>query len=397
MSTELLKAVLDCRSACETDPFSVLNLAPQLPPVTIETAVGDARRNYMRLAALVHPDKFTGKAELQHMATEAFQILVRVFERIANPDFRQAQAAKATNERKRAQRVERKRPVVSPAAANASGSALPTEKASRKKATTKEDSSDDDASSDDSDEEVDTAPPRRPNREVMARSRPASSAVKYVRTIVKCPRCATSWMPDDNKQYSLFMGYGLRIHCQLCLLLYGCAAATHCCVSCDRSFDYDTSMYDGVIKCANSKCAKSFGLAYYPVTGELVNRIREEEEAEAAKRQLAAEREARARARVGGDAKPSVAAHAGVSEDKMLEYIGSCVVSEQCPLCFKTVKSKHRAHVEECVKNPPAPKKQRRVINFIDDSDKKKRSRSTSSTARNTKRKSRRDDYSDSD
>lgn len=390
---ELLASVQKYKTSYERDVLHILNLAPGMPPVHPETPVAEARRNYMKIAALIHPDKFTGSPALQASATEAFQVLVKGFEFFASPNFRKAATAQVTKKAARAPKV--KQPVVKPAKPAKTPAVKKAAKPAPKPKGGKMLLDDDDASEDDdesnesdaaSDEEDDhdddgddetmdalwsaaLAAPKRAPKEVLTRNRTNDGCL---RTTVKCPRCATAWQPDDNKQYSLFMGYGLRIHCQLCLLLYGCATATHAC-GCGRPFDYDTSMYDSKVLCGNGKCKKSFGFMYYPVTGEHLNKIREADQEEEAKRRNAEEREARARAR-GGDDKPAPSG-AKVSDDEMLTLVGKCVVDEECPICNKRVASKHRSHVEACLKNPPAPKKTRVVRKFIDDDDKRSSSK----------------------
>ncbi|KAG8343458.1 hypothetical protein ERJ75_000244000 [Trypanosoma vivax] len=76
------RAILDCG---KDDVLRLLSLAPGLPPVTAETSLEEARRNYIRLASLIHPDILKGRF---HRATEAFQKLVQAFERVADPEFR---------------------------------------------------------------------------------------------------------------------------------------------------------------------------------------------------------------------------------------------------------------------------------------------------------------------
>ncbi|CUG90840.1 Hypothetical protein, putative, partial [Bodo saltans] len=287
---ELLSSVQRYKTSYERDVLHILNLAPGMPAVHPETPVAEARRNYMKIAALIHPDKFTSTPALQATATEAFQVLVKGFEFFASSNFRKAaEAAKAKpkaakpkpapNPKKEAKKKEDKPKTV------------PPKKSAKKALLDDEESEDDDNEDDDDDESNDDesdgcdnsdddtmtaiwsetlAPPPRSVKEVLTRNRTNDGCL---RTTVKCPRCASAWQPDDNKQYSLFMGYGLKIHCQLCLLLYGCATATHVC-SCSKSFDYDSSLYDSKVTCTG-KCKKSFGFMYYPVTGEHLNKIRE--------------------------------------------------------------------------------------------------------------------------
>lgn len=374
----VIQSILDHKGTYETNPFPVLNLAPSMPCVTLDTPIPDARRNYMKLSTLVHPDKFSGKPELQKSATEAFQMLVRTFERIANPSFRQQLLkAKASAAATKATRK--------PSAKKASAPKKPKRKEAQVKGklgkegnddTTSEEESDDESEGDDDTVEIiaaatvaSAAVAKRPAKEVLTRNRTFSDACK--RTTVKCPKCVTPWMPDDNKQYSLFMGYGLRIHCQLCLLLFGCATAVHACPFCDAPFDYDASEYDDK-KCCG-KCKKCFGFSYFPVTGDLVNKIREAEEAEEQKRRDAADREARMLARQKSSGEAPTAAH-GKTVDEVLELVGQCAVNEECPLCRKRVASKHRSHVESCLLNPVAPKKTPQIRKFlVDDMDEGKK------------------------
>lgn len=339
MSQEILQSILQLRSRFESQPFDVLNLAPGLPPVTLQTPVAEARRNYMRLAAVVHPDKFTGKAALVADATEAFQILVKVFEKVANPSFRQTAAAKPT----KSAQPKKEGPSV-PAAAKKPPAAKKASKRGRS-------SSDEDESETDSEQETaldatrpksasKTSPPTvlatkpkpsRAGKELITRDGRVT-AVGTKCTVVQCPRCVTTWEPDERRHYSLFMGYGLKVHCQLCLFVFGCATAVHRCPYCPKTFDFDVSMYDESITCGG--CKKTFGFPYFPVTEDMVENIRASEREEESKRRQQDERAERAAARSRSAA--------DADDDKLLELIGRCAVEEQCPICQKSRSEERR-------------------------------------------------------
>ena len=389
----LIRTILNAKDAASKDPTVILNLAPAMPPVTLDTPIPDARRNYVRLSAAIHPDRVADKS-LVSDATTAFQLVVKTFELFADPTFRR-NLSKIQPKKPKAVTKTVKEPITNTAAA-------PKPKPSKvtKKAKHSESESEEDSSSDDEEAEAALQPTGATSRsEKIPRSR-TNDGCK--RTTVTCPKCVTPWMPDDPRQYSLFMAYGLRVHCQLCLLLFGCATAGHRTPCCNGSFDYDTSMYDDQIQCR--KCKKSMGFMYYPVTQQQIDQIEETARAEERKKADANEREARAKARATNTDE----------DDELLTLVGKCIVDEQCPICGKGVFSKHHAHVSACKTNPPPPKKTRQVRKFIeedqsDDSDSEKKTRrrraapaAKKSAALATKKKTapkkrRRNDYSDSD
>jgi len=168
---------------------------------------------------------------------------------------------------------------------------------------------------------------------------------QYVQTTIGCPQCRTKWEPDARPQYSLFMGnWAKQVHCQLCLFVFGCATALHSCPHCQSSFEYDSSLYDSVVTC--QKCSKTFGFPYYPVNQHLIDQNTLEAWRETREREKTKARETRARAR-RGDAGDTGGEADGDSE-KLQLLIGACIMEEECPLCHKRVKSKHRLHVMEC-------------------------------------------------
>lgn len=373
-AVQLAKGVL----AAEGEPFATLSLAANLPPVTADTSVADARRSYMRLAGAIHPDRLQGSFD---KATEAFQCLVRAFECFADPKLRKKAAAEAAKKAKAAAAAPpaKKAEAATPAQRTSKKDAkVKKEKAAKapkkqpkragKKAVEEESDAEEseptesdaesDANSDDNDWETwaaaDVEPEVSTSRTPIGQPRVGGL---YHQTTVGCPKCRTSWEPDARPQYSLFMGqWGRRVHCQLCLFDFGSATAMHACPHCHTGFDYDASMYDEVQKCA--KCKKQFGFAYYPVNQHLIDQIALEEWRARKERAKAAEREARARARHGGGgagATPDSTDKAAAETDEETQLlIGSCVVNEECPLCHQRVKNHHRSHVLECAAKAPA-------------------------------------------
>ncbi|KAK7197712.1 DnaJ domain containing protein [Novymonas esmeraldas] len=375
-------AVAIAKRVLEADgqPFTILSLAHGMAPVTPETPVPEARRSYMRLAGVLHPDRLHASYE---RATEAFQCLVRAFETFADPKSRKQAAAAAaaaaraqassvaapsSASRTRAKRAPPAKATARTKAAPASSAtsrtgAAPAAKRARKaKDDSGEDSEDggqdlteeDDSASEASaaDERAweawaaaDAEPEVSTNRTPIGK--PRTTGVCQQAPAVGCPKCRSLWEPDARPQYSLFMGsWGKKVHCQLCLFQFGCATAVHGCPHCSTPFDYDVSMYDAVQTC--TRCKKEFGFPYYPVSQHLIDQIALEEWRERVERQKASEREARARARRGDDGDAAAAA-----EEKMQLLVGTCIMEEQCPLCHKRVKSKHRAHVQECAAATP--------------------------------------------
>ena len=374
-AVQLAKNVL----AADGQPFATLSLANGLPPVTADTAVSDARRNYMRLAGAIHPDRLQGSFD---KATEAFQLLVRAFECFADPKLRKKAAVDVLKAKTKAEKAAKTAANVSATAgttrvpspkARASRTAeLPakkqskkvekTTKAKRKKSRLESDEeaeAEAEAESESEEEEeeeasaaeedaweewaaADTEPEVSTSRTPIGQPRVGGL---YQQTTIGCPKCRSQWEPDSRQQYSLFMGHwGKKVHCQLCLLEFGCATALHNCPHCSAAFDYDVSMYDELHTC--KKCKKQFGFPYYPVNQHLIDQIALEEWKEKKERAKAAEREARARARRGGD-------DDSAESEKTQLLIGTCIMDEECPLCHQRVKSKHRGHVLECLAKSP--------------------------------------------
>ncbi|GET89618.1 hypothetical protein, conserved [Leishmania tarentolae] len=345
---QLAKSIL----AADGQPFVILSLAEGLAPVTCETPVPAARRNYMRLAGVIHPDRLQGSFD---KATEAFQCLVSAFECFADPKARKQAAAAAQNKLKaKATRTSSTKPVPSASQrikkANSKACASTAAKKLRVSAESEEESEDDASDASTADEKAwealavaNTEPVVSTNRTPIGKPRLGEL---HQPTTVGCPKCRSLWEPDSRPQYSLFMGHwGKKVHCQLCLFEFGCATALHGCPHCRAPFDYDVSMYDTVQTC--QRCRRKFGFPYYPVSQHLIDQIALEEWRERMDRRKTSEREARARARHGGDKDAAAAA------EKMHLLVGTCIMEEQCPLCHKRVKSKHRAHVEVCMSKTP--------------------------------------------
>lgn len=372
-AVQLAKNVL----AADGQPFATLSLANGLPPVTADTAVSDARRNYMRLAGAIHPDRLQGSFD---KATEAFQLLVRAFECFADPKLRKKAAADVLKAKTKAEKAAKTAANVSatagttrapsPKARALRTAELPakkqskkvekTTKAKRKKSRLESDEEAEAEAESESEEEeeeeasaaeedaweewaaADTEPEVSTSRTPIGQPRVGGL---YQQTTIGCPKCRSQWEPDSRQQYSLFMGHwGKKVHCQLCLFEFGCATALHNCPHCSAAFDYDVSMYDELHTC--KKCKKQFGFPYYPVNQHLIDQIALEEWKEKKERAKAAEREARARARRGGD-------DDSAESEKTQLLIGTCIMDEECPLCHQRVKSKHRGHVLECLAKSP--------------------------------------------
>ncbi|KPI88888.1 hypothetical protein ABL78_2005 [Leptomonas seymouri] len=375
-AVQLAKSVL----VAESEPFVTLSLAEGLPPVTADTTVADARRNYMRIAGAIHPDRLQDSFD---RATDAFQCLVRAFECFADPKSRK-KAATAALKKARAGtataaakvKATLKTKLSSAAAAPAAGATAPKQKTARKaekppkkqpkkgkrqKAAPESDEEEASESEVESEgEEASAAEEDAWEEWAAADAEPEVSTSRtpigqprvgglYQQTTVGCPKCRSLWEPDSRPQYSLFMGHwGKRVHCQLCLFEFGCATALHNCPHCSAAFDYDVSMYDAVQSC--KRCKKQFGFPYYPVNQHLIDQIALEEWKERKDREKAAEREARARARHG--TRGNVDDDSAESEKTQL-LVGTCVMDEECPLCHARVKSKHRSHVLECLAKSP--------------------------------------------
>ncbi|EAN76279.1 hypothetical protein, conserved [Trypanosoma brucei brucei TREU927] len=373
----LAQSVLDCPDEAV---LQLLSLAPELPVVTIETSVADARRNYIRLAGILHPDKLKNRFE---KATEVFQKLVRAFEKVADPKYRktlQAQKAKEEKQKNKRKTVEggvkkaKPKQLVEVAARGTTHtSTLQKQEAVKKiipqrtKPIVEDDfvlRDDEGDMSSDKDEDTngeDTADSDAGNEDFMflASAVPPSVSTNraligtprvggiYNRTVVRCPQCRTSWEPDSKQHYTLFMGpAGKKVHCETCLCRFGCATALHACPNCQRGFDYDVTMYDTEVKCGS--CKKAFGFPYYPVNQHLIDLVGLEEWRERAEREKAVERTQRAARRRAGESD---------AQDELHTLVGTCIVEEQCPICKKAVVSRHRQHVEACLKISPADRK----------------------------------------
>lgn len=367
---DLAKRVLEAKG----DPIAVLSLAPGMPAVEPSTPIAEARRNYMRIAAAIHPDRI---GESFKDATAAFQALVKCFEAFANPPKISAAAAKraekkvtkviAKADKKPAKSKPAKKAKAAVGKAAASSVAKAGAKRSRKGKKTGSDDDDDlllggvsdddgdedeeeegsdysadNASDDDEDDESldESSTSMLPSQQEEIVIKPRVNTTLCRRTPIGCPGCKTPWQPDDQKHYTLFMAFGMKIFCQTCLLQYGWATALHACPLCQKPAEYDPSQYDAEVSCG--KCKGTYAYSYYNVTPQIVRDVRaKEREAEAAAARKA-EREERAAKKGRGDT--------GGDDIDML--VGNCMIENSCPLCKKEVKSKHRQHVEECAKVP---------------------------------------------
>lgn len=369
-AVQIAKSIL----AADGQPFVILSFAQGFAPVTPETPVPVARRSYMRLAGVIHPDRLQGSFD---RATEAFQCLVRAFECFADPKARKRAAAAAQKKSKVESRVPtaadgRKAKAAPPSStisrpsasqlmrqANSKAGAAPAVRKRRATAEGERESGSESEAEDDDASEASAADEKAWEALAATNTEPEVSTNRtpigqprlgglHQPTTVGCPKCRSLWEPDSRPQYSLFMGHwGKKVHCQLCLFQFGCATALHGCPHCSAPFDYDASMYDTVQTC--QRCKRQFGFPYYPVSQHLIDQIALEEWRERMERQKTSEREARARARHGGGGSDEATA----TEEKMELLVGTCIMEEECPLCHKRVKSKHRAHVEECMATPP--------------------------------------------
>ena len=164
-------------------------------------------------------------------------------------------------------------------------------------------------------------------------------------TPMACPNCKTFWQPDTPKQYTLVMAHNAKVHCETCVLAYGWATAHHYCPLCRKPAEFDREQYDHGGHCTH--CRRDFQYARHSIDERVLaelagKRAQQESEDEARKA-----REQRLARRGGGEG----------SQDVDL-LVGECMVEERCPLCRKTVKSKHRDHVLNCIKAgvvPPPP------------------------------------------
>ncbi|KAH9577649.1 hypothetical protein LSM04_001496 [Trypanosoma melophagium] len=364
----LAAAILDC-GAEGPAALRVLSLAPALPPVTANTPVAEARRNYMRLAGLVHPDKLQSRFD---RATEAFQRLVQAFERVADPKFRKQLLAQQAREEKKQQQGKKtgdaaeKKAVKRTRVQKKEEPAVKRQKSSKYTRETKNtqnkstnlsddfiDYDNDDLGSTDQEEEEsseeydevedveinfeDLEPTVSTSRVLLGTKRTGGI---YRDTKVSCPQCRTQWVPDSKQHYTLFMGpAGKKVHCETCLCRFGCATALHSCPHCSGNFDYDVSMYDETIEC--NRCNQTIGFPYYPVNQQLIDLVKLEEWREQEEAKRTRERDERAARRNQSED--------GTSEE-FHQLLGTCIVNEICPLCQRTITSRHRQHIDACLK-----------------------------------------------
>lgn len=346
------------------NPFATLSLAPGLAPISASTDVRDARQNYMKIATIIHPDKLKGAYP---RATDAFQCLVRAFECFADPVKRRRAAAAASTSNKTAKvKRSREKAAVTKKDKKELATTKQKKRPAKKRRKLDDDSdaedesssssaslsssvSDNDSDVDEEEEDgdwdafllADQPPVVSTSRKPIGTPR---TGPNYQETLIGCPQCGTKWEPDSKPQYSLFMGkWGRKAHCQLCLCQFGSATARHSCPYCEAPFHYDASMYDSLYQC-KGKCKKSFGFPYFPVNQSLIDQIALDEWKMQKEREKAAERDRRASGRRGRGS------HEDSAENQLSVAIATCVMDHECPLCGKKVKSKHRSHVEECMK-----------------------------------------------
>eukprot|EP00796_Vickermania_ingenoplastis_P004005 gene4005-2860_t len=324
-AARLAEAVLQA----DGHPFATLSLAEGLPPVTASTEVQDARRNYIKIASMIHPDKL----KIFSRATEAFQCLVRAFECFADPKKRQEVSRHTARGNKAAPKADRKRTraVKEP---TTSKKAKPAGKGRRPQRTDEDD--DDDGEGWDAFLHQDEPPAVSTSRKPIGEPRVGGV---YRETLIGCPQCGSRWEPDSKPQYSLFMGkWGRKAHCQLCLCRFGSATARHSCPHCEAPFTYDASMYDQTIKC-KGKCKKTFGFPYFPVNQALIDQIALDEWKLQKEKEKASERDRRAAAR-SGRGKSAV----DPEQERLQLTLGACIMDSECPICGKRVTAKHRTH-----------------------------------------------------
>lgn len=341
-SVQIAEAVLEA----DAHPFRTLSLAEGLPQITASSTTDDARRNYLSLAAVIHPDKLSTFPR----STEAFQCLVKAFECFANPKQRKKFAeedvrhskAKTLKEQKAVKKRIRGAEVHS--SSEKGVKRLKIAPSNQKKI---ESESDEEEEAESSEEEFgeylsqDNEPTVSTSRKPIGQPRVGGV---YHETLIGCPQCGSRWEPDSKPQYSLFMGqWGRKAHCQLCLCRFGSATARHGCPFCNKPFYYDASMYDSVQKC--SSCKKSFGFRYYPVNQFLIDQVTLGEWKEAQEKMRSAERDQRARQRLSGRSRKAIDS----KEDEVDLVIGTCVMEDQCPICAKKVTTQHRAHTLKCL------------------------------------------------
>ena len=362
--------------------FDTLSLALLLVPpsaaalsppagITPESTVSEARRAYMKLAAMIQPDKLP--ASVNARATDAFQHLVKAFESFADGSCIVAAATAAAAQQKATQK--RKAVAANKSRPNASGSnataaatgqpeklplAVPAVVAPR-------------------------APrPLPPSAPPVAKAPTPPSAVLScgVNTTLQCPKCRQPWVPDSPVLYGLVMGHNFKVHCDTCLFYFGAATARHQCPMCHKIHgDYDSSMYGSGCDCP--ACHRRYVPRQVVVPDAVLLEKKAEERNRLDKEERDRERAQRLAQRRAGGGDPDDAGATsttttatgsslpgGVSADELLELIGKCMVEEQCPLCHKRVGSKHRDHVAHCLANPPVASKRRRCqVTIVKDAD----------------------------
>lgn len=290
-------AAMVLRSAAA--PLDVLSIG-RTEPFTTCSPVFEVRRAYIRLAAQIHPDKIGREFS---DATRAFQTVVRSFDQFCSGEI------KTKPVRKPAKKAPAREPVVK------------LSRTENKKAT--------------------------PETAVAVAPTPSERVgTGCFITPMACPNCKTFWKPDTPKQFTLVMAFNAKIHCEVCVLAYGWATAHHYCPLCRRGLEFDRDQYDSEISCTH--CRKGFWYARHSIDDRMVAEMAERREQEQTERAAREQRDARA------------ADRAGTKDDDMDLKVGECIVEERCPLCRKTVKSKHRDHVQRCVANgvrpaPPPP------------------------------------------
>lgn len=378
----------------EGNPFDLLNLAPNVPPVDAKSSVDACRGNYRRLAVLIHPDRI--RAKFEH-ATEAFQKLVRVFEMISDPTIRR-QIEKRLAPKKGAVGIASKTPkakTTKTKKATTTSKPKPKKTAAPKRKKKSDSSEDDDDESDDgfivhggSEEDIsedeeqvsdddDNDVDYIDNYEDDLGLRPSKARdnTNCHKTKIACPNCRERWQPDDDRAYVLFMKYGVKMHCATCLIQFGPATALHYCPLCKKTQStgqsedggYDVSQYDKKVTCRC--CRKPYGFFSCLITEGALEGARDRIRSEEATRKRSEERMLRALSRgikvaeveVMSAAKaPTGGGGTGLAStntDGQLDMlVGQALVTGTCSLCHKNVAAKSaQSHVEKCY-NAPAKK-----------------------------------------
>ena len=347
------------------DALQLLSHAPGLPSLTSSTPLSDVRRSYMRLAALVHPDKLRQRFD---KATEAFQVLVKVFDRVATGG-----ASKATTTMSGSGGTAKPKKVHPKAKQEVKKR---KNNSKTKKRATRRGSDDDDvgSTSAESSDEKTSAAVLKPKK-MMADV--ARSNVNCKKTPLSCPSCHNGWTPDSDKKYTLVMAYGAKTFCEVCLFQFSWASAEHCCPFCSRSVEYDVRQFDQKVSC--TCCSRSYGYYRASVTAQELDEMNAKLDHEKKMNIDAQEREQRRLAREQKqEGKNGEVADSSSRQDQD-QLIGQCVVDGKCPICRRKVMSKHSSHVAHCIANPPAPQQRRQVNKVVvcdesnSDNDKPKR------------------------